>query len=276
MRRDSATIGHKTISYLIEEPAAPATRQRPVRTVVFLHAFPLQAAMWEPTLSSLPEGWRAVAPDLRGLGQTSLPSGPDQHRISDMAGDVVDVLDHLGVTHAAAVGCSMGGYVLFELVKSAHNYVSALGLVSTRAGADSEEGRKNREKMIETIDRDGVEAVADQMVPKLLGATSQKDRPDLVKQVRNLVLANGAAGVKAAVRAMMQRADFTSFLSSIDVPALIVHGGEDTLIPPAEAEAMHRGIRNSRLEILPQCGHLPNLEQTSRFQATLWQFLEQV
>ena len=85
--------------------------------------------MWEPNLGAMPEGWRAVAPDFRwetGAGMT------------DLAGDVVDLLDHLEVTHAAVVGCSMGGYVLFEMLKSAPRYISAVGLVSTRPGADNE------------------------------------------------------------------------------------------------------------------------------------------
>ena len=93
--------------------------------------FRLQAEMWEPNLGAMPEGWRAVAPDLRGFGETPLLDGEAQ-RMNDLAGDVVDLLDRLEVTDAAVVGCSMGGYVLFELLKSAPNYVSAVGLVSTR------------------------------------------------------------------------------------------------------------------------------------------------
>ena len=84
MRRQAVTLGHKTLSYLIAEPSGPAIRQRPASTVVFLHAFPLQAAMWEATLASIPEGWRGIAPEYRG------ESGI---RMTDLAGDVVDLLD---------------------------------------------------------------------------------------------------------------------------------------------------------------------------------------
>src|SRR5688500_19732177 len=79
--------------------------------------------------------------------------------MSDLAGDIVDVLDHLGTTQAAVFGCSMGGYIVFEMLKSAPRYINAVGLVSTRAGADNEEGRKNRQKMIDQVDRDGVDAI---------------------------------------------------------------------------------------------------------------------
>ena len=191
MRRETVTVGHKTLSYLIAEPSEPAIRQRPLSTVVFLHAFPLQSAMWEPNLGAIPEA---------GARSRPISAGKPASAMSDLAGDVVDLLDHLDVTHAAVVGCSMGGYVLFEMLKSAPRYMSAVGLVSTRPGADNEEGRKNRQKMIELVDREGVDAIAAQMVPKLLGATTQRDRPDLVKQVRNLIVANTPDRVKAAHR----------------------------------------------------------------------------
>jgi 3-oxoadipate enol-lactonase len=267
MRREAATIGHKTISYLITDDSTPGVRQRPRSTVVFLHAFPLQAAMWESTLESLPDAWRGVAPDLRWEPGVTM---------SDLAGDAIDLLDHLGLTQAAVFGCSMGGYILFEMLKSAPRYISAAGLVSTRPGADNEEGRKNRQKMIEQADRDGVDAIADQMVPKLLSPTTQRDRPDLVKHVRNLVVSNTRDRIKAAVTAMKERHDSTPLLAKIDVPALVVHGSEDTLIPPAEAEGMHRAIRHSQLELMPGSGHLPNLEQPRAFDATLTQFLNKL
>src|SRR5262245_49189422 len=150
MRRESVTIGHKTISYLTAAPSGPVARQHPVRNVVFLHAFPLQAAMWEPTLGTVPEGWRAIAPDYGGFGRTPF-APPDSNGLSEYAGDVIDVLDRLEITSAAMIGCSLGGYVLFEILKSAPRYVSAVGLVSTRPGADNEEGRRNREKMIDLV-----------------------------------------------------------------------------------------------------------------------------
>jgi len=220
--------------------------------------------MWDANLATIPDGWRAVAPELRGEAGV---------RMSDLAGDVVDLLDHLGVTQAAVVGCSMGGYVLFEMLKSAPRYVSAAGLVSTRPGADNEEGRKNRQKMIALAESGGVEAVAEQMVPKLLGQTTQRERPDSIKQVTSLIVTNTAERVKALIVAMMERSDSTSILAKIDVPALIVHGVEDALIPPAEAEGMHRAINHSRLELIPSSGHLPNVEQPIRFDAMLWNFL---
>ena len=278
MRREYVSVGRKRISYLTSKSANATLRQHPVRTVLFLHAFPLQAEMWESNIGAVPDGWRAVAPDFRGFGETPLLDGEAQ-QMNDLAGDVVDLLDRLEVTDAAVVGCSMGGYVLFELLKSAPNYVSAAALVSTRAGADSEESRKNRQKMIDQVDHvdgGGIDAIAGQMVPKLLGATSQKRRPDLVTHVRNLIVPNRPQGIKAAVKAMMERSDATPLLSRIKVPTLILAGAEDTLIPPSEAEAMDRAIPGSKYELMPFAGHLPNLEQSAAFNGLLSQFLQKL
>jgi 3-oxoadipate enol-lactonase len=275
MRRAQAAIGGKKISYVTSEPAQVASRTHPPRTILFLHAFPLQAAMWDATLAALTDGWRAVAPDLRGFGESPLPS-ESTHRMSELAGDAVDLLDHLQIAETVLIGCSMGGYIAFELMRMAPRYFTALGLISTRPGADTEEGRANRQKMIAQADRDGVDAIADEMIAKLLGRTTHNERPDLVKRVRNLIIGNTSGGIKNAIGAMMDRSDSTALLEHITIPTLIVHGLEDTLIPPSEADKMHRAIPNAEYEPMPFTGHLPNLEQSSAFDARLAQFLNKL
>lgn len=275
MRREQVTIGRKQISYLVSEPGAPASRQRPLRTVLFIHAFPLHAEMWEPNLGALPEGWRGIAPDLRGFGQSPLPPG-SQHRILDFAGDMIDLLDRLDATSAVVVGCSMGGYTLFEMIHTAQNYVAGAVLVSTKATADTEEGQAGRKAMIERLERGGVAAIANEMLPKLLGMTTQRERPDLERHVRHMINSNKPETVKMAITALMERADSTPLLAHMKMPTLIIAGAEDTLIPPAQAEEMHKAIPNSQCEIMPFAGHLPNLEQTSPFDALLYQFLQKL
>jgi 3-oxoadipate enol-lactonase len=275
MRRELATVGRKQIGYLISDNAAAKTRRHPIRTVLFLHAFPLSAEMWSSTIDALPDGWRGVAPDLHGFGRSSMSDG-GEHGMNAFAGDVVDLLDHLEIGNAAVVGCSMGGYVAFELWKSAGHYVSGLLLVSTRANADTDEGRAGRLKMIELVDRQGSSAVAEQMVPKLLGATTQRDRKDLVDHVRHLIVSNSAEAIRTAVAAMMNRRDFTPFLGGVDVPAAVIAGAEDTLIPLTASQSMHGAIKGATLEVIDLAGHLPNLEQPDRFHASLRGFLQKL
>jgi 3-oxoadipate enol-lactonase len=275
MRRDQITVGSKQLSYLVSETPSVGARQEPLRHLVFLHAFPLNADMWDQQLGEAPAGWRMIAPDYRGFGQCALPSEPEKTGMNDLAGDVIDILDRLNVTSAVLAGCSMGGYVAFEIVQSAAAYVSGLVLIDTRAGADTEEGKVGRRRMLDTIEKGGAEAIADEMTPKLLGATTQRERPDLVKHVHQMIRSAHPGAIKMAVHAMMNRHDMTPLLPKIKVPVLIVAGAEDTLMPRAAMDEMAAAVKGATFETIPSAGHLPNLERAAAFDEVLQQFLRQ-
>jgi 3-oxoadipate enol-lactonase len=274
MRREQVTVGRKQLSYLVSETPSGGAREQPLRNVVFLHAFPLNSEMWQPQIGAVPAGWRMIAPDYRGFGHCALPPEPEKTRMNDLAGDVIDLLDSLSITSAVVAGCSMGGYVAFEIVESAATYVSGLVLIDTRAGGDTEDGKAGRRKMLETIDARGSEAIADEMTPKLLGATTVRERPGLVTHVHDTIRAAHPGAITMAVHAMMNRKDMTPLLSTIKVPTLIVAGVEDTLIPLPAIQQMQGAIKGSTLEMIPFAGHLPNLEQPTAFDVALQLFLQ--
>jgi 3-oxoadipate enol-lactonase len=240
--------------------------------VVLLHAFPLSADMWRPQLQRVADGWRLIAPDLRGFGPAAAAiTGPGT--MDGLAEGVEAVLDALEVDRAAVGGLSMGGYVTFAMYRRNPGRFTAVVLADTKATADTAEGREARRKMIELVRREGAGAVADQMLPKLLGETSRRERPQLAVSVRGLVEANAPDGIAAAIEAMTGRPDSTPLLPSISVPALIVVGSEDTLTPPADAEAMQQKLGRSRLVVLPGAGHLSNMETPDAFSQALADFL---
>ena len=113
------------------------------------------------------------------------------------------------------------------------------------------------------------------MTPKLLGATIRRERPDLVKQIDHMIRGAHPAAIRMAVEAMMNRRDMTPALGRITVPTLIIAGAEDTLIPAAAIQEMHRAIKHSQLVTIPFAGHLPNLEQPDPFDVELQQSLRQ-
>ena len=239
--------------------------------VVLLHAFPLSAEMWRPQLDSIPKGFRYIAPDLGGFGGSSpVPGTPTMDRYAE---DVTTLLDHLEIERATIGGLSMGGYVTFALYRKAPERFLGVVLAKTRPQADTPEGREGRQKMRQLVEDRGVGAVADQMMPKLLGETSREHRAGLDRRVRALIEANSAAGVGAAIDAMMQRPDSTPDLPRIGRPTLILAGDEDTLIPRADAETMNASIPRSRLVVLDRAGHLSNLEVPDEFSAALADFL---
>lgn len=239
--------------------------------LVLLHAFPLNADLWRPQLERIPRGWHFLAPDLRGFGRGIPPAA--RMSIADMADDINAFLEVLEIESAVIAGLSMGGYVLMQLYRTAPERFTAMVLANTKASADSPEGRAAREQMAELVRRDGPAAVADQMLPKLLGATSHSARPYLEPMVRRLIESNTAEGIEAAIHAVKDRPDSMSTLAGSAVPALVITSEEDAIIPISESEAMQRTIPRSLLVVLPAAGHLSNLEVPDDFSEALGNFL---
>ena len=241
--------------------------------VLLIHGFPLNNYLWDLQLDELAGIARLVTPDLRGHGAT--PPTEPPYSLEMFGDDCVALLDHLGLTEPVVVaGLSMGGYIALDLARRHPERVSGLILAATRAGADSEEAKAGRDDMARLVRKEGVAAVADRMLPKLLAPDSYRELPDLVEFVRDIMLATSEEGVVGALAAMRDRPDSTPLLSQIQVPTLVVHGQEDQLIPADEARATAAALPHGELVLIPEAGHLPNLEQPGLFNETVRIFLE--
>ena len=235
------------------------------RALVLLHAFPLSADQWLPQLMKAPSGWRVVAPDIMSESTT----------IDGYAAEVLALMDHLEIRDAVVGGVSMGGYVAFGVVRQAAARVTGLVLANTRASADSAESRANRDRMIDLVRKEGADAVARVMLPKLLGETTWGQQPDLAEAVGRMIRANRVEAIAAALGALRDRPDSTPLLGTITCPALIMAGDEDALIPKSDTDAMLSGIKHARLVMLRNVGHLGNLEDARGFTNALTAFLSQ-
>ena len=239
--------------------------------LVLLHGFPFDRSMWRGQAEALGGEFRVVAPDLRGLGET--PPGDGRVTIEGMADDVAALLDELGLERVALGGLSMGGYVAFEFFRKFPERVRALVLADTRPQADDDEGRRAREESALRALNEGMSPIVDSMLPKLLSNGTREGRADLAEGVREMMLATSPEGAAAALRAMAARRDQTELLPSIKVPTLIIVGGEDSITPPTDAEAMRAKIEGSRLVVVGGAGHLSNVERPEEFNRALGDFL---
>jgi pimeloyl-ACP methyl ester carboxylesterase len=261
VRERAIAVGDRQVRYLEAGAGWP---------VVLLHAFPLCADMWIPQLERVPEAWRFLAPDLRGFGPAPTPPAA---ALDDVADEVIGWLDALEIETAAIGGVSMGGYVTFAMFRRAPERFSRVILANTRAAADTPDARAARDRMSALVRASGPAAVAAQMLPRLLGETSRESRPGLAAHVERLILLNGRGGLDGAIRAMRDRPDSTGLLPRIGMPALVVAGAEDAVVPVAESEAMSRAMPRSRFVRLEGAGHLSNLEAPAPFSAALEDFL---
>ena len=240
---------------------------------MLIHAFPVNARMFEPQLELSASGWRVIAPQLRGMDGGD--HDPEASSIDDYAGDVIDLLDALHIKNAVIGGVSLGGYVTFGIFRHAPDYFRGMVLADTRPQADTPEGVEGRKRMLALLRSRGVEAIAGDIVPKLLGETTKAERPQVVERTKALIQANSERAVAGAITALMTRPDSSPLLSSIRVPTLIVVGEEDALTPPDLSRGMQQAIAGSELVVIPNAGHLASLETPAAFNAALSTFLRQ-
>jgi pimeloyl-ACP methyl ester carboxylesterase len=241
-----------------------------VNVLVLIHAFPLGVRMWDEL--SAPEGWRVITPSLPGFDGAPLPADGSTS-IDEYAKVVLKQLDERGIGSFVLGGVSMGGYVAFALWRLAGIRCRGLVLAGTRAGADIEQARAARSAMLSLIADKGVPAVADAIVPKLLGSTTRSGRPDVVQRVRQMIESQSPAGLAAAVCLMRDRPDSSATLPLITVPSLVVVGDEDELTPPSESESMRDALPHATLLRLPNVGHLANIEAPALFNVAIRAFL---
>jgi pimeloyl-ACP methyl ester carboxylesterase len=193
--------------------------------------------------------------------------------MADMARDVAAAMDDLKIEATGICGLSMGGYVALEFAHLFPARVKALVLAGTRAPADNEQEKQGRLQQVEQMLTSGMAGIADASLPKLLAPGTHAEKPDVVARVREMIVRANPNGAAAAQRGMAARRDYSADLANIQAPTLVIVGRDDTIRPARDAEFLHKGIRNSRLEIIEDAAHMTNMEQPRVFNRVLIDFL---
>lgn len=241
--------------------------------VLLIHAFPLDAAMWRnqaPHLNRL--GYRTLAVDLPGFGQSPIPADPPT--LAAVARDCWRAAEKRNAKRCHIVGCSYGGYVALQMAADAPDRVLSLALVDTRAEPDTPEGKAARRKTIADVHERGAGVVADAMVPKFFTDRTQREKPDLVKETRSTILRAPPAAIAGALETMMERPDQRPRLGAIRCPTLVVVGAEDKVTPLESSRALHQAIPGAHLRIVTGAAHLVPLEAPEPLNHFLEDFLK--
>lgn len=242
--------------------------------LVFLHAFPLNQKMWDAQLSELSLSHRIITFDWRGFGESS--SGTKDSSMPVFADDLAGLLDHLEIENANICGLSMGGYVALSFFRQYPDRIMSLILCDTKATADTDDGKRARYELADSVRREGPSALTSMMIPKLLGSTSLQNNPEVVKLVQEIIEQSQPEGVARALIGMAARIDSTDLLEKISKPTMIIVGKEDILTPPDEAIKMSKSIASSQLNVIKGAGHLPNMERPEDFNQCLNNFLQKI
>ncbi len=236
---------------------------------IFIHGFPMDSTMWTEQLAALAEMRRCIAVDLRGFGRSSPVTG-SALTMERHATDLAEVLDLVSVEKADIVGLSMGGYVALAFVAMYPDRVRSLALLDTRAGADSDEGKRGRDAMIESVLADGRSALASRMQEALLGPSASVEAR---ARLKTMIEECRYETIVGALRGMRDRRDRAGILSGIDVPTAVLVGEHDAVTPPDAAEAMASAISGAELVTIPDAGHVTPIEAPAAVNAALGELL---
>jgi len=238
--------------------------------LLFVHGFPLDHEQWRPQLEHF-TAWHCLAPDLRGVRGGDPPAAG--YSMGVYADDLVAMLDVGGIRRAVCCGLSMGGYVLFELMRRHPERVAGLVLSDTKSEPDTPEGKAGRDALMQVAEREGAAAIVERLLPKLVGPTTRARRPHLVEAVRVMAARLEVPGLVGALRAMRERPDSGPLLEQVRVPTLVVCGSEDEITPAAGMRAMAQRIRGAEYVEVPEAGHLAPLERPEFVNRALEDFL---
>ncbi len=241
--------------------------------LVLVHGHPFNRSMWRPQAERFSRsGWRVIAPDLRGYGQTTVV--PGEVTLDVFARDLVALLDALGVGPIVLGGLSMGGQIVLEFYRQFGDRVRALLLADTAATPDSPETVRWRRHTAERLLRQGMGPYADEVLAKMMTPANIGSQPAVAGHVLAMMRDTAPIGAAAALRGRVRRPDYTPVCARISVPTLVLVGSEDEFTPLSDARHLRDHIPGAQLEVVDGAGHLPNLEREAEFSAVVQKFLD--
>jgi len=242
--------------------------ERPV--IVMLHAFPCDHTLWSDQAQALTErGFDVHVPDLPGFGASSeLPlDTPD-------LGAVVRSLRKRYPTPVILVGLSIGGYLAMEWLRQEPDQIRGLGLVGTKASADSAEAIEKRLRLAQMVEEDPASTarvLSAAMTPTLV---MHPERPEVTAALTRWFHAVSPVTVAWYQRAMAARPASFDDLARFTGPSLVVWGSGDVLSPETDQQAMCAVLNDVAAVEIPDAGHLCALEQPTLMTQVLVDFLE--
>jgi pimeloyl-ACP methyl ester carboxylesterase len=237
------------------EITGPPGRRAPL---LLSHGYGASAQMWRPNVAALAAGRQVITWDMRGHGRSDSPDDPGQYSHAACVADMAALLDEAGAERAVLGGLSLGGFLSLEFVMAHPQRVDAVMLFDTGPGFRSDQARQGwnerAEKTAVRLERDGVAA---------LGGSAEADYGH-----------RSAGGLALAARGMLAQQDgrVMEGLTSIKVPVLVLVGARDRAFGPA-ADYLTAKIPGAVQMVVPDAGHLSNVDQPGPFNQSVLAFL---
>lgn len=238
--------------------------------LVFLHGIGGNRSNWSGQLDALSDQFRCVAFDFRGYGDSE--DGPNTLDFFDFVDDVRHVLEANKISRCHLFGLSMGGLVAQAYYVRHPANVFSLGLIGCRPGSSPvfENSKAFAEERTRPLEQaNNPEALADSLLPRLLGPSVSATERETIRQSLARIRPDS---YRRVLSARLSIAPFLE-LGDIRVPTLVMAGTHDQVAPMTQMEQMAAAIPNSILRVIPDAGHLMNIERPDLFNRHVRDFL---
>ncbi|HEY3249520.1 MAG TPA: alpha/beta fold hydrolase [Ignavibacteria bacterium] len=242
--------------------------------IVFIHAFPFCNRMWDKQVEALQKSFRVVTPDLRGFGYSE--PGDGIFTIDTHVSDLISIIDSLQLEKPIVCGLSMGGYIVLRAMELYQPKFRAAILADTKAEADTNPFKVKRFEQIQMIRNGQRESFTENFVKAALSEKNYTEKLELVELLKKMVSWQKDQAIMSGLLTMAARTDTTDSLEKVELPLLIIAGKDDRLTPPEYSKIIYGKTKNSEIAIIPDSGHLPNLENPDEFNKAVSNFVKSI
>jgi pimeloyl-ACP methyl ester carboxylesterase len=223
------------------------------KPVILLHGFPFTKEIWNEFAPELAGEYKVYALDLPGFGSSEKPSA---YSLPEIAVEINSWIRKQSIPECVLVGHSLGGYLALAMVHQAPDRFAGLVLFHSTAKGDTEEKKQSRDKVVEFIDRNGVEAFTSNSVLPLF---ADKNHPaiDLIKKIS---AQSDPDALKGYTRAMRDRRETLNVLKDFKKPTLFIVGKEDPGIPVESIETQAKLSLQPEVKIFDGVAHMGMFE----------------
>lgn len=224
-------------------------------TVLLSNSLGATTTMWDRQIAALTTHFTVVRYDTRGHGRSPVVDG--HYDIDDLVGDVVALLDRLGLDRVHMVGLSLGGMTAMRLAATQPERVERMAVLCTSAHLTPPQSWHDRAALVRA---NGTAAVADAVVARWYTPDFLDREPERVAAAIATIAATPPEGYAGCCE-VIGKMDLRDDLPSIVAPTLAIAGADDPATPPPHLQAIAQSVQDGRLLVVPDSAHLANDEQ---------------
>jgi len=229
--------------------------------------------MWDSTIAALidlRDDTTILTIDFPGFGDSPVQ---EHWTMWDMARQICEIVKKCTSDKVILAGLSMGGYAALAFYREYPALVRGLVLSNTKAEADTEEAKANREVFALDALKRGSDAAIERMYS---GFVTKDTDPEIAIDIRKWMTDAKPEAIAAALRAMASREDSTSLLRLISIPSLVISGSEDKTIPSTIVREMAQHLQDAAYVEMESTAHLTAVERPNEWAEALSSFLDRL